>query len=80
MAPKGDQLTMLTQLIQQNEQEYSEKLKATQTEITKNRLKTIASGMSKAQLKKQEKAAQVAWQATNAPKDSMQLENALMYF
>jgi hypothetical protein len=48
MAPKGDKLTVLTQLIQQNEQEYADRLKATQTEITKNRLKSIASSMSKA--------------------------------
>jgi ppGpp synthetase/RelA/SpoT-type nucleotidyltranferase len=52
MAPKGDRLSVLTQLIQQNEQEYSDRLKATQSEITKNRLKSIGSAMSKAQLKK----------------------------
>jgi hypothetical protein len=35
--------------------------------------------MSKAQLKKQEKAYQQAWGSTNMPKDSMQLHNAVKY-
>lgn len=35
--------------------------------------------MSKAQLKKQEKAYQQAWTNTNTPKDSMQLYNAIQY-
>lgn len=35
--------------------------------------------MSKAQLKKQEKAYQQAWASTNVPKDSMQLSNAVQY-
>lgn len=80
MAPKGDQLSILSQLVSASEQEYTDRLKATQTEITKNRLKQIASNMSKAQLKKQEKAAQQAWQVTNCPKDAMQLSAALQYF
>ncbi len=35
--------------------------------------------MSKAQLKKQEKAYQQAWQFTNTPPKSMQLTNAVQY-
>lgn len=39
----------------------------------------FGTGMSKAQLKKQEKAAQLGWQSTNPPKDSLQLQSAVSY-
>lgn len=78
MAPKGEKLTVLYQAMQERETEYTDRLKQVQNEITKNRQKQT-SNMSKAQLKKQEKAYQQAWANTNTPKDSMQLYNAVQY-
>jgi restriction endonuclease S subunit len=64
--------------MQERENDIAEKIKQVQSEITKNRQK-LTTNMSKAQLKKQEKAYQQAWTNTNTPKDSMQLYNAVQY-
>lgn len=80
LTDSGDSLRKLTKIVSDHEQAYLDKLKQTQTEITKARSKTNNnSNQSKAQMKKQEKAAQQAWAINNLPKDSMSLEYAIMY-
>ena len=55
MAPKADRISAIHQMVIDREADYLEKLKLTQKEITKTRHKQN-SNLSKAQLKKQEKA------------------------
>ena len=42
-------------------------------------MKSPTENISKAKIKRQEKLVQTAWQAINLPKNSMQLDNAVMY-
>jgi septal ring factor EnvC (AmiA/AmiB activator) len=60
LAPKADRISAIYQMIVERETDYLEKLKQTQKEITKTRHKNNQN-LSKAQLKKQEKACQQAW-------------------
>ena len=55
--PKGEKLDFLYRAISERETEYLDQLKQVQLEISKNRQKQTTN-MSKAQLKKQEKAYQ----------------------
>jgi hypothetical protein len=55
LAPKADRISAIHQMIIDRDADYLEKLKQTQKEITKTRHKQN-SNLSKAQLKKQEKA------------------------
>ena len=42
-------------------------------------MKPPTENISKAKIKRQEKLVQTAWQQANMPKNSMQLDNAIMY-
>lgn len=57
LVPKGEKLDFLYRAISERETEYLDQLKQVQLEISKNRQKQTTN-MSKAQLKKQEKAYQ----------------------
>ena len=55
LVPKGDKVTQLFNAVQERENDYIDKLKQVQNELTKVKQKQTTN-MSKAQLKKQEKA------------------------
>jgi len=78
LAPQGDNLQKLQGAIVEQENEYLSKLQKTQAEIVKN-MKPPTENISKAKIKRQEKLVQTAWQQANMPKNSMQLDNAIMY-
>jgi hypothetical protein len=71
-------VSKLHSLIEEHESSYLDKLKQTQSEITKSIMATQGS-MSKSQQKRHDKFAQQAWGQTNVPKDSLSLHNAVMY-
>ena len=79
LAPNGDNLQRLQNVVADNENEYLARLQKTQAEIIKNLKSSSTENISKAKIKRQEKLVQTAWQQANIPKGSMQLENAIMY-
>ena len=66
-------------LVEDHENEYLEKLKVSQAEITKQSILQMQGGVSKSQQKKYEKSAQQTWSQVHIPNSSMNLHNAVMY-
>lgn len=53
--------------MEEHEQDYLEKLKVTQAEITKQSILQMQGAMSKSQQKRHEKTAQSAWSQVHVP-------------